>query len=552
MQVLLLNKTYKGIKMATVNVIDVIDGDKNQKEINDISVFYLESIEELRNYKPRKNFQIVGTKAYWAGTKVGGSSYQWVPNSTDLDDGFARIETLKDPNGRFHLIDEHEILLTQAGARPEEDATDALLKIRNAVNSYNIVRNIVIDPFVFTITELTPNFLSKLKIRGVNKASTLKYVGASGGIAIKMSNVAGKANAITETQLIDFTLDLNLVPNVIGIQSYYAINGVYTDNIRIINVGAGGVGLDISKTWYTNFGYIEIRNRSTDKGGIGVRIRGDSGDISSQVNNFKLETAITNMDVGIDYDSTYATHYSVRINGSVELCNIGVRHVGTLGVARAEHFMHFEQNVINVQWSNPLDLISVPGQIDWRGYASTGEFRFNSSSHDVRMRTSPSQASVYMTGSARVAWRGAATDNLDKVNYPGTSVHLITFKDLISALGEKPSNQIYSLPDNSYGKIGESRYAHTSGGTSTIDLLSYGRVISSRARFKIEFLLIQDSDGQARFFNGYASLRNNGSWLLTPVNASGFNESFTLALSNSVLTHTGSLGGYVTSIIIPM
>ncbi|MGR2824239.1 hypothetical protein FY048_01665 [Acinetobacter sp. 1124_18A] len=130
-------KSKYGVKIYDVNDIgdwfstlstdNVIDGTQTQSEVNDSTLRYVASVDDLRKVKGRKNKQRLATLAYYAESKFGGSVYQWDNTSTQDDDGFSCIAVAGIPTGRWKLvIFDRTMDITQAGAYAELSVTDKI------------------------------------------------------------------------------------------------------------------------------------------------------------------------------------------------------------------------------------------------------------------------------------------------------------------------------------------------------------------------------------------------------------------------------------------
>lgn len=559
---------FKSIPMITaelqdaINTIVIDDGvpaiavsdasGKTQQEVNDEVIYFVSSIDHLRDYKPSFDHQVVNTVAYHALTNVGGSSYIYDAASVDADDGFTRIKTSK-ADGCFKLVEQDQYSIAQLGAQ-NNDILDAYIqKFISCATTYDLSRKLILEAMSYTATEALPYFTSNLKITGQGAQTVIKYVGADNGVLFKASNAAGTTSPISTVLLSDVSIDMNFIKGATALQCIYSTNESVFKNIQISNIGINGCGVDTSKLWYTFFDNIRVSNPSAVKQGIGLKIRSITGDAISQVNSISYNGfRIGRMDIGVLFDSTSAAHYSLGLFGEIEGCNIGVKHIGTLGVVRMDTFIHYEGNTINIEWGAAGQNVSTTGLINWNGYANSGDFRFNQNHHDVKIRTVPSAASVYMTGSARVAWLGQATANLEQVNYPGTSIPLIDFKERTLEIGRKESTQIYITPDASYGKVISHRYLHTSGSSTTTDLNNFVRILANKTFLKVEFICIRHSDGAYRQFSGMVVRREDGVWNLRKLAGNDFDATFTLEINNNgVITHTGNYYLEVCVLITP-
>ncbi len=83
----------------------VVDGNENQHQINDSTIYRCETLGDLKNIKPRKLNHTVHVYRYSSESKyVGGVNYRWEPNSTDTPNGFETIASDMTPTGRWKAM----------------------------------------------------------------------------------------------------------------------------------------------------------------------------------------------------------------------------------------------------------------------------------------------------------------------------------------------------------------------------------------------------------------------------------------------------------------
>ncbi|WP_227061856.1 hypothetical protein [Acinetobacter pittii] len=112
---------------GTLSTDSVIEDGKTQREINDSSLHYVASIAELKTVKGHKNKQRLATLAYYAGSKFGGSVYEWDSLSEETDDGFTCVAVSGTLVGRWKLVvSNNTVDVTQAGAQAGLTSTDLI------------------------------------------------------------------------------------------------------------------------------------------------------------------------------------------------------------------------------------------------------------------------------------------------------------------------------------------------------------------------------------------------------------------------------------------
>jgi hypothetical protein len=105
----------------------VVDGDKTQKQINDITTQNIPSISSLRLFKPRKDGQVVNVLSHRAGFNLGGGLFKWDAFNTLPDNSFDVIKVTSIETGRFIRIKKSNIaMIEEAGGFNGEDVTDAV------------------------------------------------------------------------------------------------------------------------------------------------------------------------------------------------------------------------------------------------------------------------------------------------------------------------------------------------------------------------------------------------------------------------------------------
>lgn len=113
--------------MATINATDVIDGDKNQHEINELNARVIKDIDELREFIGSFQNQMAQTIEYHAGSGYGGALYKWDSSANEDDDGCSVIAVTGVSIGRWKLqLINRTIHATQAGLLANLAQTDLI------------------------------------------------------------------------------------------------------------------------------------------------------------------------------------------------------------------------------------------------------------------------------------------------------------------------------------------------------------------------------------------------------------------------------------------
>jgi hypothetical protein len=511
----------------------------------------IEALSELREINLRKSsenstFMVMG---YERGSYRGGGVFYWNPEQKE-DNGYNIISSRN--KGHFVRIYENEINISSVGGEPGRNITDALNSLFELFRKQEgLTRTIILGPYQYLIDERLKCLPSCVTLRGHWGRTVLEYVGRKGNVMLKaVSPISGKP--VRGIKIDGITLNLNFTPDVIGLQCIYSTGSSVIGNIRVMNVAADGVGIDISMQWYAFWGNLEIVN-SLDgiKGGVGLRLRGDKKiGRNSQVNGIKFpKTQIKNFEYGILLDTTYAGAYSLDFDVVIEKCSVGIKHQGKFGVGKASFRYHFEGNDHNIIWSTPYSYPRIAGQIQWSGYSRSGDFMFSHGHHIVANRVGDKKASVYMSEPARVEWHGAAVSA--EGNYPGTKIPMINFANLVISPGYRQSSQKYALPEGNYSKSGTFVYKYS--GHDTLSALSeYILVVNGRARARVDVAVLVDDADESRIWSGYIDVAED-KWRIFKLAGSEFDETFDLRLThNGDLLHSGSFVGHASILIVPL
>lgn len=112
----------------------VVDGSQTQKQINDKTIQSVETINDLKNFTPRMNGQMVYVKGFRSGSADGCGFFKWDASSTEtIVDGFV-VQTNLLTTGRFkRILTEYRINVLDAGAY-RNGATETHTHIKAALN----------------------------------------------------------------------------------------------------------------------------------------------------------------------------------------------------------------------------------------------------------------------------------------------------------------------------------------------------------------------------------------------------------------------------------
>lgn len=119
----------------------VADGNETQKQINDKTIQSVETINDLKNFIPRMNGQMVYVKGFRAGSSDGYGFFQWYETSTETEVSGMIVKVASLTNGRFiRSLDQNRINVLDCGAY-RDGATETHTFLKTALN-YAISKNI--------------------------------------------------------------------------------------------------------------------------------------------------------------------------------------------------------------------------------------------------------------------------------------------------------------------------------------------------------------------------------------------------------------------------
>lgn len=119
----------------------VADGNETQKQINDKTIQSVNTIEDLKTFKPRQNGQMVYVKGFRAGSSDGYGFFQWYEASTETEVSGMIVKVTSLTNGRFiRSLDQNRINVLDCGAY-RDGVTETHTFLKTALN-YAISRNV--------------------------------------------------------------------------------------------------------------------------------------------------------------------------------------------------------------------------------------------------------------------------------------------------------------------------------------------------------------------------------------------------------------------------
>lgn len=119
----------------------VADGNETQKQINDKTIQSVETVDDLRNFIPRMNGQVVYVKGFRSGSTDGYGFFQWVSTSSETEVAGMIVKVNSLTNGRFiRSLDQNRINVLDCGAY-RDGVTETHTFLKTALN-YAISKNI--------------------------------------------------------------------------------------------------------------------------------------------------------------------------------------------------------------------------------------------------------------------------------------------------------------------------------------------------------------------------------------------------------------------------
>lgn len=205
--------------MATVNATDVIDGSENQKIINDKTIQIISSIEELKNFTPRGNGQLVEVISYntpLAGLAefFGGGLFRYSTNSQQGNNVDIFVSNLGGVWKRVKRKNEYDI--TWGGAIG--DNSDESLKCQSVLDVAGPKARIIVPLGTFFVP-LGLQLYQQQSLTGVGSQSSILQGNGSNPVIKTNSSITG---TIRNLSLIDLGID-NLTKTPTGAVGSFGI-----------------------------------------------------------------------------------------------------------------------------------------------------------------------------------------------------------------------------------------------------------------------------------------------------------------------------------------
>lgn len=187
--------------MATVNATDVIDGSENQKIINDKTIQIISSIEELKNFTPRGNGQLVEVISYntpLAGLAefFGGGLFRYSTNSQPGNNVDIFVSNLGGVWKRVKRKNEYDI--TWGGAIG--DNSDESLKCQSVLDVAGPKARITVPLGTFFVP-LGLQLYQQQSLTGVGSQSSILQGNGSNPVIKTNSSITGTIRNLSLTDL---------------------------------------------------------------------------------------------------------------------------------------------------------------------------------------------------------------------------------------------------------------------------------------------------------------------------------------------------------------
>lgn len=189
------------MEMATVNATDVIDGSENQKIINDKTIQIISSIEELKNFTPRGNGQLVEVISYntpLAGLAefFGGGLFRYSTNSQPGNNVDIFVSNLGGVWKRVKRKNEYDI--TWGGAIG--DNSDESLKCQSVLDVAGPKARITVPLGTFFVP-LGLQLYQQQSLTGVGSQSSILQGNGSNPVIKTNSSITGTIRNLSLTDL---------------------------------------------------------------------------------------------------------------------------------------------------------------------------------------------------------------------------------------------------------------------------------------------------------------------------------------------------------------
>lgn len=332
----------------------VVDGEETQKQINDKSIQYVDSIASLRLLKPRHNYAVAETTSFYSDTFSGRNRFKWDAANTTDDNGYSIIKVNNISIGRWRMIDDDSITSSQVGVRDSSNSNQLLLnKLIFQFKEFKFINKTIIDDTLV----LNSN---DVKYTGSSTQSEIFYAGgagASGALKSIVKTFKENGNAVSNIKLSDLKIAMNRANYTVGFDARYLTNESLIDRLKITGIADTSVGIYLTKCWYSKFrqcmvsGYSDLD--APNRHGIGIYIDSLIAN-GAQVNAVEFDVKCHSLNYGyLINPQNYIYGLNLLNMATIENCNFGIKVKGStadLSVRQSVISQYFENNTVDIEW----------------------------------------------------------------------------------------------------------------------------------------------------------------------------------------------------------
>ncbi|WP_252151732.1 hypothetical protein [Acinetobacter pittii] len=347
----------------------VVDGPDTQKQINDRTIQYVDSISSLRFLKPRHNYAVAETTSFYNDTFSGRNRFKWDAANTTDDNGYSIIKVNNISIGRWRMIDDDSITSSQVGVRGSSNSNQLLLnKLIFQFKEFKFINKTIIDDTLV----LNSN---DVKYTGSSTQSEIFYAGgagASGALKSIVKTFKENGNAVSNIKLSDLKIAMNRANYTVGFDARYLTNESLIDRLKITGIADTSVGIYLTKCWYSKFrqcmvsGYSDLD--APNRHGIGIYIDSLIAN-GAQVNAVEFDVKCHSLNYGyLINPQNYIYGLNLLNMATIENCNFGIKVKGStadLSVRQSVISQYFENNTVDIEWGDETNQRALASQHTW-------------------------------------------------------------------------------------------------------------------------------------------------------------------------------------------
>lgn len=347
----------------------VVDGPDTQKQINDRTVQYVDSVASLRLLKPRHNYAVAETTSFYSDTFSGRNRFKWDAANTTDDNGYSIIKVNNISIGRWRMIDDDSITSSQVGVRDSSNSNQLLLnKLIFQFKEFKFINKTIIDDTLV----LNSN---DAKYTGSSTQSEIFYAGgagASGALKSIVKTFKENGNAVSNIKLSDLKIAMNRANYTVGFDARYLTNESLIDRLKITGIADTSVGIYLTKCWYSKFRQCRVSGYSDldapNRHGIGIYIDSLIAN-GAQVNAVEFDVKCHSLNYGyLINPQNYIYGLNLLNMATIENCNFGIKVKGStadLSVRQSVISQYFENNTVDIEWGDETNQRALASQHTW-------------------------------------------------------------------------------------------------------------------------------------------------------------------------------------------